>query len=118
MMLKDNGYMLESVFHGIKFRTSMAFLGPDDILVLEKNDGTVRRIVNGVMLPEPVLDVNIANSNERGMLGIAVSKHDGGGSNIGGTLIQRPQRSYICHMLLAMLLSITRRRLRRNFGIF
>jgi hypothetical protein len=50
MMLKDNGYMLESVFHGIKFPTSMAFLGPDDILVLEMNDGTVRRIVNGVML--------------------------------------------------------------------
>jgi glucose/arabinose dehydrogenase len=83
IMLEDNGYMLEPVFHGIKFPTSMAFLGPDDILVLEKNDGTVRRIVNGVMLPEPVLDVNVANANERGMLGIAVSKHDGGG-DIGG----------------------------------
>ena len=30
--------MLEPIFHGIKFPTSMAFLGPDDILVLEKND--------------------------------------------------------------------------------
>ena len=85
IMLEDNGYMLEPVFHGIKFPTSMAFLGPDDILVLEKNDGTVRRIVNGVMLPEPVLDVNVANANERGMLGIAVAKHhdddDGGGDS-------------------------------------
>jgi glucose/arabinose dehydrogenase len=79
IMLQDNGYMLEPIFHGIKFPTSMAFLGPDDILVLEKNDGTVRRIVNGTMLPEPVLDVNVATMNERGMLGIAVSKHENGG---------------------------------------
>jgi glucose/arabinose dehydrogenase len=60
---------------GLKFPTSMVFLGPDDILVLEKNNGTVRRIVNGKMLPEPLLDVNVANKNERGMLGIAVSRN-------------------------------------------
>ena len=53
----------------------MAFLGPDDILVLEKDNGTVQRIVNGKMLPEPVLDVNVANKFERGMLGIAVAKY-------------------------------------------
>ena len=78
IILEDSGYMLEPIFHGIKFPTSMAFLGPDDILVLEKNDGTVRRIVNGTMLPEPVLDVNVASMNERGMLGIAVAKHENG----------------------------------------
>jgi aldose sugar dehydrogenase len=54
----------------------MAFLGPNDILVLEKNEGTVKRIVNGVMLPEPLLDVNVANKRERGMLGIAVAPKD------------------------------------------
>jgi glucose/arabinose dehydrogenase len=78
IMLEDNGYMLDPVFHGIKFPTSMTFLGPDDILVLEKNDGTVRRIINGTMLPEPVLDVNVASMNERGMLGIAIAKHENG----------------------------------------
>jgi aldose sugar dehydrogenase len=51
-------------------------LGPDDILVLEKNNGIVRGIVNGAMLPEPLLDVSVANKNERGMLGIAVSKNE------------------------------------------
>jgi glucose/arabinose dehydrogenase len=75
IMLKDNGYMLEPIFQGIKFPTSMAFLGSNDILVLEKNDGTVRRIVNGTMLPEPVLDVEVANLVERGMLGIAVARN-------------------------------------------
>ena len=51
----------------------MAFLGPNDILVLEKNTGKVNRIVNGKMLPKPVLDVAVANKIERGLLGIAVA---------------------------------------------
>jgi glucose/arabinose dehydrogenase len=51
----------------------MAFLGPNDILVTEKDTGDVRRIVNGVMLQEPLLDVNVATYGHRGMLGIAVS---------------------------------------------
>ncbi|MDQ4101181.1 MAG: PQQ-dependent sugar dehydrogenase [Thermoproteota archaeon] len=90
LMLEDNGHMLEPVFHGIRFPTSMAFLGPDDILVLEKNDGTVRRIVNGTMLPEPVLDANVANTNERGMLGIAIARPNdasGGGAGSGPTYV-------------------------------
>lgn len=58
---------------GIKVKTSMAFLGPNDILVLEKNTGMVKRIVNGKMLPQPVLDISVANKIERGLLGIAVA---------------------------------------------
>jgi len=52
--------------------TSMAFLGPNDILVLEKNNGIVHRITNGSLLAQPLLDVNVANERERGLLGIAV----------------------------------------------
>ena len=40
-----------------KAKTGMAFLGPNDILVLEKTTGKVDRILNGKMLPKPVLDV-------------------------------------------------------------
>ena len=36
------------VFGGLKFPTTMAFLGLNDILVLEKDKGTVNRIINGV----------------------------------------------------------------------
>jgi glucose/arabinose dehydrogenase len=43
-------------------------------LVLEKNEGTVRQILNGTLLPEPLLDVNVATIGERGMLGIAISE--------------------------------------------
>src|SRR5215216_6263448 len=45
---------------GLELPTSMAFLGPDDILVLEKEKGTVQRIVNGKLLPTPVLTVDVA----------------------------------------------------------
>jgi glucose/arabinose dehydrogenase len=63
---------------GLEFPTSMAFLGPDDILVLEKEKGTVQRIVNGEMLPTPILTVAVASQVERCMCGIAVSKSDSG----------------------------------------
>ena len=45
-------------------------------MVLEKDKGTVQRVVNGKILGEPLLDVNVANSVERSMCGIAISKHD------------------------------------------
>jgi glucose/arabinose dehydrogenase len=74
-IIKDPNLKVELVSEGLELPTSIAFLGPDDILVLEKDKGTVQRIVNGKMLPEPLLDVNVANKSERGMLGIAVTKN-------------------------------------------
>ena len=74
-IIKDPSLKVELVSEALELPTSIAFLGPDDILVLEKDKGTVQRIVNGKMLPEPLLDVNVANKSERGMLGIAVPKN-------------------------------------------
>src|ERR687890_498948 len=71
-IIKDHNLQVELISEGLELPTSMAFLGPNDILVLEKDKGTVQRIVNGKMLPEPILDVNVATQSERGMLGIAV----------------------------------------------
>lgn len=73
--IRDSNLMVETVAEGLEFPTSMAFLGPNDMLVLEKEKGTVQRIVNGKMLPEPLLDVNVATSQERCMCGIAIYKH-------------------------------------------
>jgi glucose/arabinose dehydrogenase len=52
----------------------MAFLGPDDFLILEKNTGNVKRVVNGIVLEVPLLHVNTNIKDERGLLGIAISK--------------------------------------------
>jgi len=73
-IINDPSLKADLVFQGLRNPTSMAFLGPNDILVLEKAQGTVQRIVNGNMLPKPVLDVNVASEGERGMLGIAIAK--------------------------------------------
>ena len=51
----------------------MAFLGPDDILVIDKNNGTVQRIVNETLALQPLFDATVATKSERGMVGIAVS---------------------------------------------
>lgn len=75
-IVHDPHLKIEKVFEGLKLPTSMAFLGQNDILVLEKDNGTVRRIVNGHILEEPLLDVNVANQWERGMLGMAISKSE------------------------------------------
>jgi len=73
--VNDTNLKIELVFEGLKAPTSMAFLGLNDILVLQKSEGTVQRIVSGKMLPEPVLRVPVANNEERGMLGIGIAKH-------------------------------------------
>jgi aldose sugar dehydrogenase len=75
-VIHDDKITVQVVFDGLKFPASMAFLGPDDILVLEKNEGTVKRIVNGEMLPEPLLEVDVSTISERGMLGVAVAKDE------------------------------------------
>ena len=51
----------------------MAFLGPDDILITEKNTGNIIRAVNGVISPQPILHVSATKKDERGLLGLAVS---------------------------------------------
>jgi glucose/arabinose dehydrogenase len=75
MVVNDPNLKVDAVFKGLRSPTSMAFLGPNDILVLEKDQGTVQRIVNGKMLAQPLLQVNVDTEGERGMLGIAIAKH-------------------------------------------
>jgi glucose/arabinose dehydrogenase len=49
--------------------TTMTFV-EDDILILQKSDGVVRLIQDGVLQDKPVLDVNVDSAGEKGMLGI------------------------------------------------
>jgi aldose sugar dehydrogenase len=72
--VNDSRLEVQTVSAGLRKPTDMAFLGPDDILVLEKEKGTVQRIKNGIFLPEPVLKANINSTNLRGMLGIDATK--------------------------------------------
>jgi glucose/arabinose dehydrogenase len=69
--LDDPSLRLELVASGLSLPTSMAFVAPDDILVLDK-EGAVRRVQNGVLLPAPVRTLVVNSEYERGALGIAV----------------------------------------------
>jgi glucose/arabinose dehydrogenase len=82
-IINDPNLKIEVVAAGLYRPTSMAFLGPEDILVLEKNNGTVRRITNGTLLSEPLLDLNVGYLRERGLLGIAIAapKNENGYTN-------------------------------------
>ena len=73
----DPNFTVETVTTGLKVPTDMAFLSDDVILVLEKNNGTVRKVVNGTVLQEPILDVAVATKDQRGMLGIDVVQNIG-----------------------------------------
>jgi glucose/arabinose dehydrogenase len=72
----DENLSVEMVDDGLALPTAMTFVDEDRILVLEKDNGTVMLIEDGELQSEPLLDVAVANENERGMLGIAVSREN------------------------------------------
>jgi glucose/arabinose dehydrogenase len=72
--LYDPKLKIELVTSGLDFPTTMAFLGQDDFLILEKNTGYVKRFINGTQVEKPLLHVNTNIKDERGLLGIAVSE--------------------------------------------
>jgi aldose sugar dehydrogenase len=74
--VNDNSLTVEQVTGGLISPTTMAFLDEDTLLVLEKDNGRVRAIENGMLQPEPLLDVAVANDGERGLLGAAVSREN------------------------------------------
>lgn len=82
-VLRDTTLGLVLVSSSLTDPTSMTFIGPNDILVTEKNTGTVQRILNGEILEEPILDVNVNGEDERGLLGIAASNN----STVGKTYV-------------------------------
>jgi glucose/arabinose dehydrogenase/plastocyanin len=80
--VNDPNLAVEKITDGLNTPTSMAFLGPGDMLVTEKNTGRVVHVVNGEVQDVPALDVQVANNIERGLLGIAVSKNDIGNTHV------------------------------------
>jgi glucose/arabinose dehydrogenase len=70
----DPNLAVRTAASGLDQPISMAFLGPNDMLVLEKASGKVQRVVNGVV-QSTVLDLPVNSASERGLLGIALHPH-------------------------------------------
>jgi aldose sugar dehydrogenase len=71
-MVYDQNLQIIQLIDELQFPIGIDFLGENDILVIEKNTGQVKRILDGEIVNEPVLDVNVASESERGLLGIAI----------------------------------------------
>jgi glucose/arabinose dehydrogenase len=70
--VKDPDLIVEEYIPHLQHPTSIAFVDDETLLILHKNDGTVRVARNGILDSQPALDVGVANEGEQGMLGIAV----------------------------------------------
>lgn len=69
--LIDPNLDVRVVASGFTTPVSVAFLGANDMLVLEKNTGKVQHVVNGVV-EGTAIDLAVNNASERGLLGIAL----------------------------------------------
>jgi aldose sugar dehydrogenase len=67
----DQNLGVRTAVSGLVTPSTIAFLGPNDFLVLEKNTGQVKRVVDGVVR-DVVLDLSVNFASERGLLGIAL----------------------------------------------
>jgi aldose sugar dehydrogenase len=76
----DTRIKIEPIYEGLKLPTAIAFLGPNDMLVLQKENNTITRIVNGQMLDEPVLDLGNTTKINGCMCDIAILQNDNGTS--------------------------------------
>jgi aldose sugar dehydrogenase len=74
--LKDPNLQVETIVEGLSWPTSMTFIDNNNILVLEKEKGTVRLVSNGILQETPVLEVDVNSRSERGLLGIAIINND------------------------------------------
>lgn len=71
-IVRDPDLEIQLVYAGIEFGTQMGFIDSNNMLVLQKNDGKVLRISECELQEKPVLDLEVANLVERGLLGLAL----------------------------------------------
>jgi glucose/arabinose dehydrogenase len=67
----DSRLAVRTAASGLTLPIGMAFLGARDMLILEKDSGQVKRVVNGIVTTT-VLDLGVNRNSERGLLGIAL----------------------------------------------
>jgi glucose/arabinose dehydrogenase len=76
--VNDNNLKVETVVTGLDRPVSITFLTPNDMLVVERFTGIVHRVIDGNLIKEPLLDVNVFTQIESGMLGIQTAKNNDG----------------------------------------
>ena len=75
IIIKDSGLVVEEYISGLEYPVMIDFVG-NDMLVIEKAEGTVRIIKNGVLIPEPLIKLEVSKTAEEGLVGILVNGDD------------------------------------------
>ena len=67
----NDGYKIEKLVTGLNVPIALDFID-DDIFVIQKNDGMVRLVQNDILQDKPVLNLEVSNYGEQGLLGICL----------------------------------------------
>ena len=73
--ITNTHFSIERTFAANFEPSSMAFVGQDDILVLDRDEGKVYRVTQGIKSP-PLLDVNVGTAGYRGLLGVVATDNE------------------------------------------
>ena len=71
-ILDPNLQVTTFVGSGLSQPIGIVYIGPNDALVLEKASGQVKRVINGLLQPTPVLDLAVNSNSERGLLSLVL----------------------------------------------
>ena len=74
IVIKDEMFIIDEYASGFHLPVMIDFIG-DHVLVAEKN-GNVRIIKDGVLVTEPVLQLEVSTTMEEGLVGILVKNND------------------------------------------
>lgn len=75
-VVNDENLRVEKYVVGICCGVTTIDFIDDDLLVLQKQDGRVRLIQDGILQKDDVFDANVTSIGEQGMLGIAVADNN------------------------------------------
>ncbi|MCX5690360.1 MAG: PQQ-dependent sugar dehydrogenase [Planctomycetota bacterium] len=75
LVMLDPNLEASTFVSGLAQPIGAVFIGADDMLVIERASGLVRRVRGGAIQTTPVLDLAVNSNSERGLLSIALSPH-------------------------------------------
>ena len=75
IVIKDSNLIVEEYVSGLNLPVMIDFID-EHMLVVEKDEGTVKIIKDGILISEPILQLEVSNASEEGLLGILVQNID------------------------------------------
>ena len=75
IVIKDSNLIVEEYVSGLNLPVMIDFID-EHMLVVEKDEGTVRIIKDGILISEPILQLEVSHASEEGLIGILVQNND------------------------------------------